>query len=104
LQPYIGIAAAEKFVTSGGMEITPELRLAYSREVLNNNRLFAVAAIDGTPFVARGVKPSRDMLTAGLGITLRAQDNVFLYANYDANLPVGNTSDHTVSAGVRIRF
>jgi fibronectin-binding autotransporter adhesin len=72
--------------------------------VLNNNNLLAVAAIDGTNFVARGVKPSRDMLTAGLGVTMRAQENLLLYANYDVNLPTGNTSNQTVSAGLRIRF
>ena len=104
LQPYLGIAAAEKFITAEGSEITPELRLAYSHEVLNNNNLLAVAAIDGTNFVARGVKPSRDMLTAGLGVTMRAQENLLLYANYDVNLPTGNTSNQTVSAGLRIRF
>ena len=41
---------------------------------------------------------------ADLGLTVRAQDNLFLYANYDANLPTGNTTNQTVSAGLRIRF
>ena len=104
LQPYLGIAASEKFLTPEGAEITPELRLGYGHEVLSNNQLFTVAATDGTRFVARGVKPSRDALTAGAGLTLRAQDNLLLYANYDAVLPTGNTTNHTVSAGLRIRF
>jgi outer membrane autotransporter protein len=104
VQPYIGLAAAEKFVTADGTEITPELRLGYSREVASNSRLLSVASVDGTPFVARGVKPSRDIVTAGTGITVRAQDNLFLYANYDAVLHTGNTSDQTVSAGLRVRF
>jgi len=104
LQPFAGVAAAEKFITADGSEITPEARLAYSREVLNNNRVLAVAATDGTPFLARGVRPSRDMLAAGIGFTLRTQDNIFLYASYDAVLPTGNTTDQTLSAGVRIRF
>jgi outer membrane autotransporter protein len=104
MQPYIGFAAAEKFVTPDGTEITPELRLGYSREVLDSNRLLTVAASDGTPFLTRGVRASRDIVTAGAGVTVRAQDNLFLYANYDVVLPTGNTSDQTVSAGVRIRF
>jgi fibronectin-binding autotransporter adhesin len=104
LQPFAGVAAAEKFITADGSEITPEARLAYSRDVLNNNRVLAVAATDGTPFLARGVRPSRDMLAAGIGFTLRTQDNIFLYASYDAVLPTGNTTDQTLSAGVRIRF
>jgi outer membrane autotransporter protein len=104
LQPFAAFAAAEKFITADGSEITPELRLGYSREVLNNNRILAIAATDATPFLARGVRPSRDMLTAGIGFTLRAQGNIFVYANYDAVLPTGNTSDQTVSGGLRIRF
>jgi len=103
---------AEKFLTGSGAEFTPELRLAYSHEVLADKGLFTVAAIDGTRFVARGVKPSRDMVTAGVGLTLRAADNIFVYANYDifvyanydAVLPTGNTSDQSVSAGLRLRF
>jgi hypothetical protein len=44
------------------------------------------------------------MLTAGVGVKVRAQDDVFLYANYDALVRTGNTSVQTVSAGLRIRF
>jgi fibronectin-binding autotransporter adhesin len=104
VQPFLGVAAAEKFLTTGGHQITLEIRLGYSREMLNTNRILAVAAADGTPFVARGIRPSRDMLIAGVGVTLRARDTVFLYANYDAILPTGNTSNHAVSAGLRVRF
>ena len=104
LQPFAAFAAAEKFITPDGSEITPELRLGYSREVLNNNRVLAIAATDATPFLARGVRPSRDMVTVGIGFTVRTQDNIFAYANYDAVLPTGNTSDQTISAGLRIRF
>ena len=80
------------------------LRLGYSRELASNKRLVNVAAADGTPFVVSGVNPSRDMLTAGLGVTLRAQANIFVYANYDALVSIGNTSGHIVSAGLRVRF
>jgi len=103
-QPYLGVTAAEKFLTSDGDEITPEIRLGYSREVLSNSRIITLAAIDGTQFLASGVKPSRDMLNAGVGVTLRARDNILLYANYDAILPTSNTSRHTVAAGLRVRF
>jgi fibronectin-binding autotransporter adhesin len=104
LQPFISLVATESFLTNNGSEITPELRVGYSREALSNNRAITVAATDGTPFVVSGLKPSRDMLTAGIGLKLRAQHNVLLYASYDAIVPIGNTTQHTVSAGVRIRF
>jgi uncharacterized protein with beta-barrel porin domain len=35
---------------------------------------------------------------------VRARDDVFLYANYDALVRTGNTSAQTVSAGLRVRF
>jgi fibronectin-binding autotransporter adhesin len=103
-QPYLGLAASERFVTADGTEVTPEIRLSYNREVLSNKRVITVAAIDGTAFLVQGVRPSRDMLRAGIGVTLRAQDNILLYAKYDAILPTGNTINHTVSAGLSVRF
>jgi outer membrane autotransporter protein len=54
--------------------------------------------------VANGVRPSRDMLATGFGITMRAGPDALLYTNYDAILHTGNTTDQTVSAGVRVRF
>jgi outer membrane autotransporter protein len=72
--------------------------------VLNNNRVLTVAAVDGTPFVIDGARPSRDMLTVGIGVTARARDNLWFYANYDALVATGNTSQQIVSAGARLRF
>jgi len=103
-QPYVGLAASETFVAADGTLITPEFRLGYNRETLSTNRTISLAAIDGTPFLAHGVKPSRDMLSVGIGVTLRAQDNMLLYAEYDAIVPTGNTTDHRVAAGLRLRF
>jgi fibronectin-binding autotransporter adhesin len=53
-QPYLGIAAAQTFVTQGGVEITPELRLGYNREVLSNSRVLTVAAMDEQPVPGAG--------------------------------------------------
>ena len=47
---------------------------------------------------------SRGMLSIGSGITVRAQDNMSLYAQYDAVTHTGNTTDETIAAGLRIRF
>jgi fibronectin-binding autotransporter adhesin len=59
-QPYVGVAAAKKFVTTDGTEITPELRLGYAYETLSNSRLLTVATVDGTNFSVTGVAPSRN--------------------------------------------
>ena len=104
LEPYVRLSAVREFVTAGGLAVAPVLRLGYAREVLSNSRAVTVTAIDGAAFLVEGVKPSRDMLTAGVGATVRARDDLLLFARYDALLPVGNTIDHTVSAGLRLRF
>jgi outer membrane autotransporter protein len=103
-QPYIGAALAQKFVTDGGTEMTPELRFGYAREALSGSRLLTVTAAGGASFPVIGVRPSRDQVTAGIGITVVAGPDLSLYANYDAILPTGNTTDHTLSAGLRWKF
>jgi len=71
-QPYIGAALAQKFVTDGGTEMTPELRFGYAREALSGSRLLTVTAAGGASFPVIGVRPSRDQVTAGIGITVVA--------------------------------
>jgi outer membrane autotransporter protein len=96
-QPYVGVAASQKFVTAGGTEITPELRLGYAYEALSNPRLLTVTAVDGANFPVSGVKPSRNQLTGGLGLTLQSGPNLSFYATCDAVLPTGNTPPITRS-------
>jgi fibronectin-binding autotransporter adhesin len=104
LQPYFATSSWRSFATDQGSIITPEVRLGYTREALSNSRLVTVATVTGADFPVQGVKPSKNMLTAGVGVTLQAQDNVYLYADYDAVAPTGNTAYQVVSAGLRIKF
>jgi hypothetical protein len=50
------------------------------------------------------VRPSWDILTGGVGLTIKCRDDIAFCANYDAIIRAGNTPDQTVSAGLRIRF
>jgi fibronectin-binding autotransporter adhesin len=104
LQPYIGVAVAQKFVTDNGAVATPELRLGYAREVLSNSRLLSVATVSGFSFPVVGVAPSRDQVSAGIGVTMTAGSGVLLYGNYDTVLRTGNTTEQALSAGLRVRF
>jgi fibronectin-binding autotransporter adhesin len=104
LQPYFATSSWRSFATDQGSIITPEVRLGYTREALSNSRLVTVATVTGANFPVQGVKPSKNMLTAGAGVTMQAQDNVYLYADYDAVAPTGNTAYQIVSAGLRIKF
>jgi fibronectin-binding autotransporter adhesin len=104
LQPYLATSSWRSFATDQGSIITPEVRLGYTREALSNSRLVTVATVTGANFPVQGVRPSKNMLTAGAGMTLQAGDNLYLYANYDAVVPTGNTAYQIVSAGLRITF
>jgi fibronectin-binding autotransporter adhesin len=104
LQPYLATSSWRSFATDQGSIITPEVGLGYTREALSNSRLVTVATVTGANFPVQGVRPSKNMLTAGAGMTLQAGDNLYLYANYDAVVPTGNTAYQIVSAGLRITF
>ena len=54
----------------------------------------------------RFIEPAieRDAVTAGVGVTVEAGPALSLYANYDSALRTGNTTDQTLSAGLRWRF
>jgi outer membrane autotransporter protein len=103
LQPYLGAAVSQKFVTEGGTQIAPELRLGYAHDMFDT-RLLTVTTVSGASFPVEGVKPSRDQLSAGLGVVMQAAANVSAYADYDTILHTGNTTEQTIQAGLRIRF
>jgi fibronectin-binding autotransporter adhesin len=103
LQPYVGAALAQKFVTGGGTAITPEVRMSYAHDMFDSRNL-TVNTASGSAFVVQGVKPSRDQLSAGLGVVMQATETLSAYADYDAILPTGNTTEQTLQAGLRIRF
>jgi fibronectin-binding autotransporter adhesin len=104
LQPYVAVSGWRHFVSDDGTAITPAVRLGYTREALSNSRQLTVATVSGFDFPVQGVKPSNNMLTAGLGLTLQTRDNIYLYADYNAVVRTGNTAYQVVSAGLRIRF
>jgi outer membrane autotransporter protein len=104
LQPYLGIAASQRFIASAGTALTPEVRLGYARELMSNARVMTVASAGGTNFLVSGAAPSHDMVTAGFGIAVTTGSHTLLYADYDATLPTGNTFDQTFGAGIRMSF
>jgi outer membrane autotransporter protein len=47
---------------------------------------------------------ARDALTLGAGVSAMMADDLALYAAYRAVLPTGNTTQHSLAAGLRWRF
>ncbi|HXC27377.1 MAG TPA: autotransporter outer membrane beta-barrel domain-containing protein [Stellaceae bacterium] len=103
LQPYLAAALSQKFVTASGMQLTPELRLGYAHDMFDS-RLLTVIAASGAGFPVEGVKPSRDQVTAGIGVVVQATTCLSAYADYDTILHTGNTTEQTIQAGLRLKF
>jgi outer membrane autotransporter protein len=103
LQPYIGAALTQKFTTAGGTEIAPELRLGYAHDMFDA-RSMTVTTVSGAGFPVSGVKPSRDQLSAGLGLVVQATHNLSAYADYDTILHTGNTTEQVIQAGLHLKF
>ncbi|MBV9551231.1 MAG: autotransporter outer membrane beta-barrel domain-containing protein, partial [Alphaproteobacteria bacterium] len=103
LQPYVGAALSQKFVTDNGVEFAPELRFSYLHDVFNS-RFLTVTTVSGAAFPVTGVAPSRDQVSTGFGVVVAAAPNLNFYANYDATLHTGNTTEQTVQAGLRWKF
>jgi uncharacterized protein with beta-barrel porin domain len=95
---------ARTFITDGGAPIVPELRLGSAREVANDSRALNLGAAGGSTLLLPGVRPSRNMLSGGVGVTMQLQNSLYLFGNYDVIMPTGNTMVHTVQAGLRLRF
>ncbi len=104
LQPYLTAKLAQEFNTEAGDAVIPELRLGFAHEVLNNLRLLTVSTAGGVAFPTAGLEPARSQLSGGLGVTVQTGANLYLYADYDAVLPTGNTVIHTIQAGLHWRF
>jgi len=103
LQPYVGAALSQKFITESGTVIAPELRLGYSHELFDS-RVLTVTTASGTAFPVTGVAPSRNQLSAGAGLVIQTGPGLSLYADYDTILHTGNTTEQTVQAGLRVTF
>ncbi len=103
LQPYVQVALSQKFTTDSGTVIAPELRLGYAYEAFDS-RVLSVTTASGTAFPVTGVAPSRNQLSAGIGLVMEAAPDLSVYADYDTLLHTGNTTEQTVQAGLRWKF
>jgi outer membrane autotransporter protein len=98
------VSAAQTFTTDSGMAFRPDVHFGFGYDVLPNSRNLIVTTVSGDNFLASGVKPSREQVTAGVGFTLASGPNFSLYAKYDSILYTGNASYQDISAGLRWQF
>ena len=102
LQPYVGVAFAQKFVTEHA-ELVPEIRFGYARELFGGRNL-TVTAVSGTVFPISAVAQSRDRFMVGAGLSARVGLSVSVFADYDAVLHLDGTTEQAVQAGMRWSF
>ncbi|MGH7174067.1 MAG: hypothetical protein ACRELG_27660 [Gemmataceae bacterium] len=77
----------------------------YRRETLSDRQSPTVTALDdGTEFPTEGITPSRNQLAVGVEGTARISRRLDGFIDYDALLPVGNTTENSFTVGVRMTF
>ncbi len=106
LRPYLGFSVAHPYKTANGAELLPEARVKYSRETFRTDRNNDVV-YQGTASEIMGVNTARNVFSFGAGLSAKMQEQLSLFADYDADLSRGDgagVTEHTVSAGLRYRF
>ncbi|TXH37154.1 MAG: autotransporter outer membrane beta-barrel domain-containing protein [Rhodospirillaceae bacterium] len=103
LKPHVGVSVAKTFATDNGWNLTPEMSLTYSREMLDDSHQ-AQVLVGGGSFTVEGVKLTRDELALGTELTAQMSQTFELFSGYTAVLPIGNTVSHNFEAGLRAEF
>lgn len=103
LKPHVGVSVAKTFTTDNGWNLTPEVSLTYSREMLDDSHQ-AQVLVGGGSFTVEGVKLTRDELALGTELTAQMSQTFELFGGYTAILPIGNTVSHNFEAGLRASF
>ncbi|HEV8016683.1 MAG TPA: autotransporter domain-containing protein [Stellaceae bacterium] len=102
LRPFVSASAAETFATASGMRIVPEADIAYSYETMSTPP--SLVQVGGGSFTVEGVRPSRNQLQIGGGITMAMTNQFALHAAYHAVLPTGNLFEQIVEVGAICKF
>lgn len=104
LQPFVGLDVSRRFEAPNGDNGKFFFHADYWREVLDKNPNLTVTALDGTQFLTTGIAPSRNRLDVGIGGAVTLSRQLAIYAQYDATLPIGNTTINSFTGGLRLTF
>lgn len=103
LRLFTGLSASTPFMVREGFHFTPEARIKYSYEAIDDSRN-ANVTMTGTGFTVQGLRPTRHTLSLGTGFTTKIVDELEAFGSYDVNLRTGNSFDQTFAAGMKYRF
>ncbi len=104
LRSSLGARVAYTWQAGGGVSFTPELRLLWQHEFLNDARTLN-AVLDGGPgFTYLTSSPGRDSAFAGAGVSARFGPRWSGWVYYNADFGRGATSSQMVSGGLGVQF
>lgn len=101
IRPLVGLGLGG-VVTLGGTALNSTVDVSYTHELAST--VSSRFDVGGGSFSQTGTTPSRGELTVGAGIGFDLTESLSATLNYEAILPTGNTTAHTVETGVRYRF
>jgi fibronectin-binding autotransporter adhesin len=104
LQSGVGVRVARPFKVKD-TQVLPQASAFYQHEFSNDSRgLDARLPQTGSNFTYTAVSPQRDFAVVGAGVVVSLKKNLFVQANYNAEVGRGNSTTHYVSAGLRCEF
>lgn len=104
LQPGIGASVLTALVTDDDTRITPEIKVAYARELLGTSRNLVLTTASGSAMNAAAVTPAHNILTLGPRVTAHLTGDLEFVADYTLSLGLGKSVGHTIFAGARKSF
>ena len=98
----LGGRVTRTVVLGDGLRAEPELRARWEHDVLDRSNLTG-QSLNGSGFSQTAARPGRDAAVLGTGIAAVLDNNLRLYASYDAEVRANQTG-HTLTAGLRYNW
>jgi outer membrane autotransporter protein len=99
-----GLVGVSRVFDLGESRLIPEIRLGGVQEIaLDNRKVGASLPGFGGSFTLEGNDDDETRALVGAGTTLWARDNVAAFVDYNGEFG-GDTTNHTLAAGLRITF
>jgi uncharacterized protein with beta-barrel porin domain len=104
VRSYLGANVETPVDLGNGMELTPNLRLAWIHEFDRTRRIGAyLINLPQADFTINGARPARESLEANIGAQLGVTQNVKLFANFEGDFSHGGRS-YSAMAGLKVIF
>lgn len=89
-----------------GMEVTPQVRLAWQHEFLDSTQSMdsSFISVPGSMFTVDGPEIKRDRAMISAGLNVDVTQTVSIYAYYDGQLGSANSNSNSVTVGLNMSF